>query len=246
MKHYMLTFLSSAFLFYPICAYNPSHSAIAWDLHKTLLKRDTRVTLSRVYHTIKMHSHPFKLIIKVPSILYTAYHVAKEAVTHDQFLNMLCEQHPLLDEVKPQLKRAISSYVLAPGAQQLVQKLHNAGYTQIIASNIHLTSLDELKTEYPDFFALFDGELIPFYHAQQKKLIGKPQLAYFIHLAQYVHKKYAFVDTIVFIDDQEKNSRACLQTNDTPELQAIGITFSTFLAQPISAFYDTVAHALMP
>jgi len=115
----------------------------------------------------------------------------------------------ILNEVDPELgsmvqKMANEQYPIV-GMKELIQELHELGYTQRVASNIGNNFFNNLAAKYPDIFNNFtDGKTVDY---KKEPVIKKPDLEYFNeYQGQYPERKK------IFVDDNKKNVLSALET----------------------------------
>lgn len=102
------------------------------------------------------------------------------------------------------LRKIINSQTPICGTWKLISQLKRAGYPLYIFSNIDKIAFDELSTQFPAYFSLFEGHhVVHNNNALQKK----PAVSAYDSCRELIEQRHPG-KRIVFVDDREDNIKA--------------------------------------
>ena len=227
---------------------SPKSVLFLWDLHDVLLQKSSKKIIQIMWqyeHKRKLFSQlSFGLLKKIMS---TCWRQIRSGGNGEEFILVAQEyNNPYLAEL---IIRAVNAQYPIQGSVEILQMLHDAGYTNYIGSNIGASAFKEISnpTKYPylaDLFSLFDLKhpQVVHYHANYADTIKKPDPRFFLSFLEHnkidIHKT-----TVIFIDDNYANIQAAKKLGFTAirfknatqlknDLEKLGFDFKKNLKVP--------------
>lgn len=187
---------------------------IAWDIHDVIVKRNKFKIISDILFNKKI----FKAISKTNGKLLKQLWQIRNKNCTDEIIKVAKNNHNntlahLIQNATYNQKK------LTKGILPIILGLHNAGYKQVIASNIYWpTQWNAFVNQHPELFSshkkpIFDLSTSQMCKSTKKpcghnEIIGKPDQRFF---EQLIAKNPN--TQIIFIDDKKENIRAAKQCN---------------------------------
>lgn len=207
-------------------ACSPQTIEFAWDIHDVLVKKKvSSMTLAALTHaaapTLTALGQATKeslwaMVSSRPTPTMNFFkkiaHLAFNQGASEEFKQVLNEyDHRLW----PAVVSVLTEQYPIDGMHDILQELHQHGYTSRAASNISAEELEVLSTRHPDMFCYVKPGVITHYH--DEIIIKKPDARFF---ECYLQHYQATDKKIIFIDDRHDNVQAACQAG------MIGILFT--------------------
>lgn len=213
----ILAYSCAAIAVAPLDNISPDAIEFAYDGHDTLIKRNTFEMAS-----ILAKKAPLKLskIATLYTYEYIRYYLTNSIGPTLKLLwdiRALLKREPgatgqeyktIIDAYDKTLwtiaQEMAAAYDPIAGMQELLEELHQRGYTQRIATNMSAQDYENLVKKHPQLFKYLDGGLTV--DATQQPIIRKPLPEYFEHYDHSYNADHA--KKIIFIDDNILNVNA--------------------------------------
>lgn len=193
--------------------FNPSNCVIAWDLHGVLVQESLWDISKQAWSIFNNAHNRWELLKLFPLLIYEAYKLNNQCSSGEIILDQLIDEHVALEPHRNEILTMINLQVPIEGSVAILKELNQAGYQNVLASNIGPESLTMMQQKYPAIFSLFKGEFIPknsFLNQETNLPFAKPCTQYFDAFRQMLKDKFQIhqENSVIFIDDKKENTEA--------------------------------------
>ncbi|HEX2978619.1 MAG TPA: hypothetical protein VHO47_05850 [Candidatus Babeliales bacterium] len=208
--------------------YTPQNAVIAWDFHDVIAYKPIGAMTWESIKIVRDADNRWELIklLFSPTFIKELWYGLGQTKSGDRMIEEIVALHPTeLSEHKEKIYSVATLHYISPEMIDIITRLKELGYVQVLASNIGHESLMRMEKKYPQVFSLFDGL---FYDGAFKKngerytYKVKPSIEYFQALKEFLVERNWEQSHIIFIDDRRDNI-------DAAQNAAVGIDGIQFI-----------------